>query len=275
MSGSTVSGAAAAPVGSVVGGDGGAPAPGTGSATVAGAASANDSLAGAGSVPASGATADPTPTVVATPPRWANDRIDNLTARLRDAEERRVEAETRLAAVQAGKPNQIDPELVRQQATILAVEQNFQKDCEVVAATGTVEFPDFQAQMLNFQRLGGTTRPFLEAVLAQDEPSRVIYELAKNPELSNTILQMPAVRAAAAISKFAAKLPAKAATGAAAPGAQTPARTPAGEPIPVVIAGGTARTESRLDDEKLSNAEWMAKRNKEAWDTKPRRRAGT
>ena len=210
------------------------------------------------------------------PPSWALERIDELTRKARLAEERAANAERAAAEARAGKPG-LPVEEVQRQAQALASAQNFERECATVHQAGKSAFADFDAQMGNFQRIGGTNPVFLAGVLEQgpDAP-RVIYELSKDLGEASRIMQLDPVRQAAAITRYAMKLPPNVAQPAApaAPAAASLGAPIAAVALPGVIGTGrTTGSSTRLDDPRTSMSDWVAERNKAAWDKRGRKSA--
>lgn len=237
-------------------------------------------VVGAGGSPPEGQAAGGSAPVVASPPDWALQRIDEQTRQLRERDARIADMERQLAAdTKEGVP----ASEVQQRATLIAAQTKFDEDCSKVASKGQEVFKDFSAVMTNFQRIGGTTTPFLLAMLEQDEPERVIYELGKDLGEATRIMKLDPVRQAAAITKYALKLgnktpvvvdppvvvPEKIAEGAA------PRLTSGSPALPGVVGTGRGNGgPARLDDNSVPMDKWVEERNKSAWDRQPRRRRG-
>lgn len=212
-------------------------------------------------------------------PAWARQRIDELTGARRREEAARVEAERERDSLRAqlaqrepsgvatppsATPSPFDPRILDAEINSRAAMIQFNRDCDAVAAKGTAEFGDFPEVMKNYGMLGGLSPAFLEAVLVQDEPHKLLYELGKNPDVAQRMLGMSGPRLGAEMARYAAKSGAKpsATTGA------TPKNPP--EPIPARVGGSATSGNVRLDDDRVEMSAWISARNAEL---KARRRA--
>lgn len=111
---------------------------------------------------------EPTPTVVVAAPTpepvrqdWRDNRIAELTAKLKTEREKGAELETRLAAPKAD-PAVVAPsgpteaeiaERVRTEAARLNSTENFNRQCDSLVASGRQQYPDFDANLRSVQSL--------------------------------------------------------------------------------------------------------------------------
>ena len=161
----------------------------------------------------------------------------------------------------ANAPNLPDPQVFQAEVQRQAQQIAFNKECDAVAAKGQAEYQDFPKAMQEYVALGGLTQPFLEAVLATDEPHKVLYELSKDKDKAFSIISLPPVRQAVEIAKFAGKL-------SSSGNAPTPVvrGTSAPEPISPKVGSRqvTAGGEVRLDKAgEVPISDWIAARNKD------------
>lgn len=202
-------------------------------------------------------------------PEWAQKRIDQITAKYREEERQRVALARQLEEAKAGKPITVSDEELNARAAALAADQEYDRKCRDVIASGKKAIPEFDTSVaklhqispaLNAQNMPNMPRPFVEALIELDNAPRIIAELAKaeNNDEAARIMAMPPSKQGVALAKFASKL--------------TPVRevskTP---PPPGTLVNGRAGGEPSLEDGSLSMADWMALRNKQIAD---KRKAG-
>lgn len=200
------------------------------------------------------------------PNDWAVKRIGDLTRQRHEAE-RKAEHNANEAAryraiaeaVQAGNtpgesnqgqqpPLDINA-LVEQRANAVAHEQAMKARGASVNQTGTAEFPDFVQAVQTLDALG-ISNDQVQSLLGMDDAHKVIYQLGKNPDEAARILAMPPIQQGRELERLALKA------------AQPAARAVSNAPNPITPVDST--TSAGKDPSKMSTAEWMAWRTKNA-----------
>lgn len=209
-------------------------------------------------VPAESNPATATEPAPAAAKPWFMDRIDGLTAKMRDFERRALAAEERL---QASAPAPAQQQASAQTYTAAqmqslareeAAKMRFDEVCNEVYNQGKSEFTDFDNSVRILQaQTGGLSREFIDAALETGKAPKLIYELGKNPEAAAQILGLPPVRQAVALARYASQIG----------GSTAPRISGAPEPIRPRVAGPT-KAEPQIDDENLSMDQWVKLRNK-------------
>lgn len=241
-----------------------------------------DTAGAAGQGQSGGASAAQLPPTL---PNWAVERIDTVTRQMRD-KERELELKnqelenlrkqlTPTPQAQATSQPILDEAEINRRAQLQAQTMAFNAECDAVVAKGTEAFPDFSQVIGAYRNLGGLTVPFMQALLAVDDPHEVVYELAKDLGKAQQIMTLPPTKAAAALTKFQTQLAAKKAPKPDAEDktdaqAQPQVQAPAPLPARVGAGNGAAARVVRLDDDNVPVSDWIKARNKELSDRRRR-----
>ena len=201
---------------------------------------------------------------------WFQTRIDELTRQKHEAAREAKEAKDRLALIEGQQEASESPpkpvfteaafnEAVKAEARRVAAfeaqqarttswvqagEKEFGKDgfterCNMVAAMGAGENPDFMAIVTDPDIL--------------PDGYRVIDALAAQPEEAQRILSLPPIKMAAALTRLHT--------------ASKPVEKPiSAAPKPIPTTGGTAKSSGPKETDDIKA--WMAERNKTAWDAR-------
>jgi hypothetical protein len=213
-----------------------------------------------------------TPEAAKPPTRhWAEDRVAKLTAQLRETQEKLLAAQTSTTQPDAAREAEINA-LANQRAQELAATAKFNSDCDAAAQIGRKEFPDFEARIGELRRLVTPGDPtssaaqvaLVQAALQTGEAHRVLHRLGGDLNEAARIMALPPMAMAVEIAKVALRDP-------------VIVDPPLPKPITPVGARGAPHTEISPDDpergEKLSIADWMARRNaqvEEMWKARGR-----
>ena len=208
-------------------------------------------------------------------PKWAQDRIDTITGNWRGTEREVAALKTQLEQLKAeGKTvPTINREEVVKEAQALAAETAFNEACIKVLTAGRKDNPDLDKEVQQLHNIspflikgqnGATVpnmpRPFIEAVLELDAPALVLAELAKpaNNDEAARMMALPPSKQGVALAKFAqAKQIGETQVSRVVPPADT-------------TVGGRSRSAPRLEDDKMSTADWMELRNKQLAEKRKR-----
>lgn len=160
------------------------------------------------------------------PPKWATERIDELTRMRREAERRATVLETELALLRAGKSTSTETETTttsgsrftedeintraREVAKGMLQEESFSRDLDKVWSEGVAKYPDFQ-QNLNTLKgaLEGVPRQFMEAALETGKAADLLQLVATDLNLARELFSLPPMRLAVRLSNMAANPPHK------------------------------------------------------------------
>lgn len=223
-------------------------------------------------------------------PKWAQERINELTAKRHEAERRaaaaedaRKTAEELLTHLQ--KPNTSTtsvekptaPQLteqeidrrVQEKAAQLAQVAEFNKTCNEIAATGEKEFKDWGDALKNLTMVGAVGEhanpEFLETAVELQSPHKVLHYLGTNLDQAKRIAEMSPKRMALELARLEAVL------NAPAPIAPMPPVSNA--PAPIIPVGGQAKPGNPdIADPNLSPDDWFALRAKQVEERKSRYR---
>lgn len=213
-------------------------------------------------------------------PKWAQDRINELTAK-RYAEERRASAaedrarvaEELLAKVgtqpnqqsapKANEPAPTEQEIERraqQLASQMAQQQVFNDTCNRIADAGAKEFKDWKEALGNLTMVGaigdGTTPDFLETAIELKSPQKVLHYLGTNLDEAKRITEMPPKKMALEMARLEAALN--------APPQAAPLPPVSNAPAPIIpVAGAVKAGAPDINDPNLSPEEWFAARAKQ------------
>ncbi|HVX57595.1 MAG TPA: hypothetical protein VHA37_07745 [Candidatus Saccharimonadales bacterium] len=209
-------------------------------------------------------------------PSQGDRRFAHLTARMAAETKAREEAERRAAAAEAllnarkeigeddPKPTRSEPsaDMVRAEAEKLRAQERFNERRVAVVSAGTKEFgtDEWNAKTSVLAGMGATDNPvFMQALveLNPNEATRLVASLADDADELAGVLSLPPVAMAAKMGRMAAEL------SKPAPEAPRPPKVSAA-PKPVSPVGGRAVPEPDIYSDKLSMAEYVARRNKAA-----------
>lgn len=192
---------------------------------------------------------------------WEIRRINELTAKQREAERRAAEyeaenarlrgipAEERTAENTAQQPSieeirRQEREAIRREEQIRLDTDRFNQACNATFEKGVADIPDFvDARDTLMNSLGDEVarKPeFLQIITKLDNGHQVFAELGRNPEEAERILRLSAVEMAVEMAKMGEKL--------AKPVVKPVSKVPA----PVTPIGGKTTVASRLDDPDVS-----------------------
>lgn len=230
-------------------------------------------VAAAEATPAATEQPKPAPAAPATPavskaPDWRDNEINRLRAMIEREKGKAPAAPATPATTGAipTDPAQLD-RLVAERAEALRAQQEFNIQCVSAAQAGREAYPDFTARVnelgsrfVNPQDADSVARynSFLRDTIEAtgNNPSavaKVIYELAGDPNEAYRVMGLSAAARGAEIAKLA--------------NAQAAAVSAAPKPITPVGSHGVTHDAIRASDperaDKLSTAEWMARRNNE------------
>lgn len=222
-------------------------------------------------------------------PKWAQDRINELTAKRYEAERRAQQLEEeKNAAVQlldqlktapqptpantapAAQPGLTEQEVERraqEKAMQMAQQLEFNKTCNAIAATGEKEYKDWGTAMHNLTMVGalgqGASSEFLETVIELEAPQQVLHYLGTNLDQAKRIAEMSPKKMALEMARLEATL--------RAPAPLPPMPPVSNAPAPIIPVGGAAKIASGdITDPTMTPDEWFALRAKQVADRKSR-----
>ncbi len=201
---------------------------------------------------------------------WFQTRIDELTRQKHDEARQKQAALDKLALIEATQPEPSDPskpsftpeafqDAVRAEARRIATVEAVQARTNSWVQAGNKEYgPAEFTDMCNMvASIGAGDSPdFMALVTDPDvipEGHKVIAAMKDNPEEAQRILALPAVKMAAALTRFATT-------------AKPVDKPISSAPKPISTIGGTAKTTAPSDSD--DDATWLAKRQAVAWDRK-------
>jgi len=203
---------------------------------------------------------------------WHVTRIDQLTGE-------KYELQRRLEALERGQtpPAPAEPpsgtppgaktftqvELnaeVARRAQALASETSFNAKSNEIYQAGKTKFQDFDQSLQAFNQLGGLDRPTVEAAMETDAPEALLYAMGKDLDRTSALMALPPVRRAVAMAKWAGEI------GKAPPSA--PSKAP--PPVSGVVHAAGGRATPSLADDNLTDAEWIALRQKQVAERRTR-----
>ena len=197
--------------------------------------------------------AEPPPKPKNETPAWAARRFASLTREKHEAQRERdlLKAEVEIYRQSSGQVQPLQPQNaqgdVETRAQQLVAEREFNDACNDVYDKGMTAYPDFQDAINTYGMLGGLKRELIEASLATDNPAKVLYELAKDPDQAEKIMAMTPAKMGVAIAKLE-RAPAKVASVSKAP-------------APIKPIEGSTKAEA--DPSKMSMTEWVKWREKQ------------
>lgn len=188
------------------------------------------------------------------PPRepWFQKRINELTAKYRDEERKRVALEAMLQSRQE-KPPEAQPDidaLVTQRAREIAQQQAINDAANRTYESGKAKFADFDTAVNNMRNVADLTQHphFLEAVTKLPNGADVYYHLGKNLDDAAHVLSLPPVHMGLELARLSATL---------GKPIQTSKAPPPGTPV-----GGAVGVSDGLSDD-LPIGEWIKRREKQ------------
>lgn len=224
-------------------------------------------------------------------PKWAQDRINELTAKRHDAERRaqsdrearealeeivakmttKTPAGTQTAPAETVKPQMSDEEIdrkVQQRASEMARVAEFNKTCDQIAETGEKEFKDWGDALKNLGLVGavgqGANPEFLETVVELKQPHKVLHYLGTNLEQAERIAKLPPKKMALEMARLEATIN--------APAPVVPVQV-SQAPAPINPIGGAAKiTPGDINDPNISPEDWFMLRAKQVEDKRNRYR---
>lgn len=183
-------------------------------------------------------------------------READLQQRIKDLEELAAKATQREPAEQTAERQVIQPASkfsetdVKVAAEQLRNQEKFNEACASAEAKGKETYKeDFEKSIENIRLLGGFDADTMVGILATDDPSKVLYELGKNPDEYHRIMELTPAKRIAEMTKMAIT---------AAP---KPKLSEAPAPVETIGGRGGAPVSELRDD--LTDDEWNAIRDKQ------------
>ncbi len=189
-------------------------------------------------------------------PKWVQKRIDQLTAKAKQAEQRAIEAEMRASAKESGQESSLDVDAIAERkATAMVRQKTFDDACNEVHKVGVSEFKEkFAPAVVSLQQvIGSDFTQFLEAVVDQGSTktsAEMLVYFAENPDEASAFVDLNPRAQGRELERISAKLASKKTASASK------------VPSPVSTVSGTGRASSAsagTDDE----TEWYARREAE------------
>ncbi|WP_257811641.1 hypothetical protein [Burkholderia glumae] len=215
------------------------------------------------------------------PPKWALDRIGELTRARKEAEQNaeRMAAENARLRQQMGGAGggagggsgeveggaaagttALSPQAVQEMAERLAAQRIAQRDYESAIArteqAGRKEFQDFDQVVQQFGAIGGIPAPMFQAINRLENPHRVLYRLGNDLDLAAHLTTMDPISLGIELARMSGAMRPMAAN-EAGNGLPPPIEPPAGR-----SSGGGGGGEVDLDDN-LSDEQWHAARDRQ------------
>jgi hypothetical protein len=206
---------------------------------------------------------------------WWQKRIDEVTKKRYESDARAERAENEARALRALleangadlSPTESDAApangrtyteaelntIAEQKAGQIAAAQSFNAQCNGVYEAGEKAFPDFAEAISNLGMVGAISAhdtSFLQAAFETDAPEKVLHALGKDPDEAARIMALSPTRRAIEMDRLATKL-------TAAPKARV-----SGAPAPITPIDASAKPAFDPADPGVSDAEWMAWREK-------------
>lgn len=197
---------------------------------------------------------------------WRDRRIDQLTARLRQAEAREGQQPQPPQEIPTQPESPQARAVLERRAQEIASINEFNKMCNEVAVQGQATYPDFNDRVRELVRLvdmedqqqAGMYNSFLVAAIETGQGARVIHELGGNLDEAARIMTLTPMRMMAELTRMADKL---------VQGQQNPPPSSAPRPIRPIgsnrshSAGITPDDPDRSDG--LATQEWMRRREEQ------------
>jgi hypothetical protein len=197
---------------------------------------------------------------------WRDKEIKRKHAKLkeheRELERIRKENEDLRALAQAraeGKETPTEPKAatvpqdeIQRQARALREQERYQEQLQNTNSAGETTYGDKWGKALDKLATFGTVDPAdMTAILNTDNPAKVLFELGSNPAEYQRIMDLPPAKRLTEIVKISMKE------------APKPAPNISKAPPPTESVGNRATPEVDLRSEKISDADWYAKRQQE------------
>lgn len=192
-------------------------------------------------------------------PEWWKKELGKKHAQIKDAERKLAEKDAQIEALRviAERQPAVDGEPVVTQPRAAPVESQdiverrvraqiqYDDDCNKAAQNGEKEYgAEWRGAIENLQTLGGFDPETMTGVLATDNPAKVLYELGKNPENYQRIMELPPAKRIIEMGKLAM--------------APVTAKKVSDAPAPVAAVGGRAAPAAVTLNDKMSDDEWYA-----------------
>jgi hypothetical protein len=204
-------------------------------------------------------------------PKWAQDRINKLTAQKADLQSK-LNSAAKPAPATAATAAPLDPaadwdsrlaDAAQRQAQAMVATQTFNERCNAAVEAGRAEYgeAEFNAAVAGLQKLVDATdaasiatyQDMLESALETGKAADLIYELGRDLNEAQRVFDLSPKKRAIELAQRAAKAGSVAEPSSAA------------KPIRAIEPRGGRHEQISADDteraDKLSTAEWMARRN--------------
>lgn len=139
--------------------------------------------------------------------------------------------------------------LVEQKAEQRARQKAFDTACNNVYTNGKDEFGDFDQALRTFQMLGGIPTSVLEVATEMPDAHKVLYALAKDPDLAERVVKMSPAKQALELARLESQV------------SKPPTREVSRAPNPVKPIDGSSRASD--DMEKVTMDEFVKMREKQ------------
>lgn len=149
-------------------------------------------------------------------------------------------------------PQQASKEEIQREARALRDQERYQEQLQATNTAGEKEYKDQWGKALDKLATFGTVDPAdMTAILNTDNPAKVLFELGSNPAEYQRLMDLPPAKRLTEIVKISMKE------------APKPAPNISKAPPPTESVGARAVVEPKLDDPKISDADWYAIRQKQ------------
>jgi hypothetical protein len=198
------------------------------------------------------------------PPRWATERISEITRQRREAEDRVRQKDARIAELEAqlaaraaagedgensgtGRAAPITQRAVEEMADRLANQRLTERETARIIDTtekaGRKEFQDFDSVMEQFGHIGGIPASLFQAITRFDNPHRLLYSLGNDLDQAASLLKMDPVSMGIELARLAGQ-------------SQAPREHLSRTPEPIERPNGRSGAEKNPDD--MDSDEWFA-----------------
>jgi hypothetical protein len=203
---------------------------------------------------------------------WRDKELAKKHAKIKESERREAElqqrikdlealAESRTAPVEGDPPVRREAplaapkvdntEAVKAEAQKLYQQDKFNEACLAAEAKGKEVYKDeFEKAVSTIQTLGGFDPDTMVGILATDDPSKILYELGKNPDEYHRIMELDPKKRIVEMTKMAMS---------AAP---KPKLSDAPAPVDPVGGRGGSNDDNELRDD-LDDDEWNRRRDRQ------------
>jgi len=201
------------------------------------------------------------------PPRWATERISEISRQRREAEQRVQEREARIAELERKLADQaaggegggggaapISQRAIEEMAERIADRKLTQRQHQDLVtrteSAGRKEFDDFDQVMEQFGHIGGIPAHMFQAVTRLENSHRVLYALGNDLDRAAELLKLDPVSMGIELAKLGGNV-------------QQKPRTPLSRtPEPIETPSGRSGAEKNPDE--MDQDEWFAWRESEA-----------